>query len=963
MSGCRVWGRLSSAGLWAAGSVWMPAAFAQDVQTTGDRAVELEAVQVLGSRIRRADAVESVPVQTVSSEDIAKSGLRTIGEILQELSVSGSALNTKFNSAGNFGFPPDGGGVGSGSTTVSLRNLGAKRTLVLVDGIRWINESSASGVSASVDLNTIPASAVERIELLTDGASSLYGSDAIAGVVNVVTKRSQEGMTVDAYGGDYKLSGGTTKSASVTFGGKLDKLDMFFDLDYFKQQSISSAEWEQSSYPIPGTGVTFGSSAIPYTRTVFTPPDPSSSYGGLCPIDPASGTSSCDIVANGTAPDGVQSFPSDFHAFSTEDRFNFAPYNLLLTPSERKTIFTQLHYTLTPWATAYVKGLYQNRESVNQAAPEPIFIGPGAGTGGLADTVGVDASNPYNPFGVTLDPATNLALATRRPVEGGPRIFTQDVDTFYVSGGFQGSFGFMDRSYDWDVNAVNGRAKATQTVTGTYNIAHIQRALGPVDECTDPCVPLNFFGGEGSITPEMLDYIQFTENDRSEQNLYLWSANLTGPIIDLPAGPLSFATGYENRRLSGYYTPDSIVTAGETNGVPSSPTSGGYSVDELYLELSVPLLADRFLARSLELSLATRYSDYSTFGNTTNNKYGIRWQMFRDLTLRGTFAEGFRAPSIGELYSSASRFDATLEDPCSNATDPAIIANCTGLGVPTGFEQANTQISVSTGGNSDLDPETSDSISAGFVYSPRWAENLSWSKRIDVTMTYYHIKVEDAIQALDAQTQLDRCVSTLDPVFCGGISRASTGDINGFDNTLLNLGTIKTEGYDASIEWALPSYSFGKLSTALQATYVEKYEAVSDVTGLPEPERVGVEVSDSAIPRVRGLARLNWAYDQWSANWTARYISSLEEDCGDAVDFDVCSDPEEGKNRLGSVTYHDVRAQWALPIRLDTTIAAGVNNLFGKDPPVCLSCSLNGYDASVYDLPGQYAYLQATVHY
>ena len=949
----------------SAGAVPALAQTAPTTTASADDAVQIETVEVIGTRIRKAESEGSAPVQVLSREDIEASGLRSIGDVLAQMSVSGSSLNTKFNSAGNFGFPPDGGGVGSGSGTVALRQLSAKRTLVLVDGLRWVNESSASGVSAAVDINTIPLSVVDHIEVLTDGASALYGSDAIAGVVNIVTKRKQDGIAVDVYGGDYATGDGKTKQANVSFGGSGDRFDYFVDLSYYDQKGISSDVKEQTRYPVPGTGVANGSSAIPNTRTVFFPTDPGQTYGGLCPLD--GGTAVCDIAANGLAPDGLQSFPAGFHAFSTADRFNFAQYNLLLTPSERKAIFAQSSYKLTEHVKFSVKGLYQNRDSVNQAAAEPIFIGPGAGTGGLADTVGVDVSNPYNPFGVTLDPS-NLIFAARRPLEGGPRVFSQNVDTLYLTGGLQGDFSAFGRTYNWDAHYIDSSNRAQQTVTGTYNIAHIQRALGPVANCdgtiaTGNCVPLNFFGGVGSITPEMLNYIQFTENDRSEQTLHSLSANLSGPIVTLPAGDLSFAAGYETRRLHASYAPDSVVTSGETNGVPSLPTSGGYSVDEGYIELSVPLLAEKPGVYLLDFDFASRYSDYDSFGDTTNNKYGLRYQPIRDLTLRGTYAEGFRAPSVGELFGAANRFDATIQDPCSNATDPTTVANCATLGAPAGFEQANTQIGVRTGGNTDLKPETSKSTTAGFVYSPGWASDMPFTKRLDFEVTYYKIKLKDAIQSGDAQTQLERCVATLDPAFCGGISRASTGDINAFDNTLLNIGTIDVKGYDFTFNWGGPVTPFGQFGATLNATFMDEYKTVSKDTGLEEPRKEGVETNDAGIPEWRANLRLNWALAGFTANWTARYIDSLTESCAGANGFDVCDDSVADTNKLGAVVYHDARLSYKLPIKVDATIAAGVNNVFDKDPPVCLSCSLNGYDASLHDIPGSFGYVQASVRY
>ncbi|HEV7490721.1 MAG TPA: TonB-dependent receptor [Rhodanobacteraceae bacterium] len=940
-------------------------AFAQE--RGGEDVQKLQAIEVTGSRIKKADVEGQTPVLTITSKDIEATGLGSIGDVIQRLTVSGSSINTKFNSAGNFGFPPDGGGVGSGSTTISLRNLNAKRTLILVDGLRWVNESSASGVSAAVDLNTIPASIVDRIEILKDGASSLYGSDAIAGVINIITKKKQDGLGLHVYGGDYSVGDGKTYAGDVSLGGSGEKYDFFMDISHYDQHAISSNDWFQSRYPTPGIGGVpdraSWSSGTPFTRVDFSTPG-GIDYGGLCD------GGVCDITANGVAPPGgVQPFPSGYHGFSTADRFNYSPYNLLLTPSKRTAIFAQGDYHLTDSINWYMKGLYNKRDSVNQAAPEPIFLGPGAGTGGLADTVGVDVTNPYNPFGITLDPNDPNMFIGRRPVEGGPRIFKQKVDTDYVATGLTGAFSIGGNNYNWDVNYANSENKAEQTVTGTYNIRHILNALGPVDACVAPCVPLNIFGGPGTITPDMLNYILFTENDRSDQKLELWTANISGDLFKLPAGELTAATGFEHRHLSGFYTPDSIVTAGDSNGVPSTPTRGDYGVDEFYVELNAPLLADMTAVKSLDLSLASRYSDYSTFGSTTNNKIGLRWQVVDDLTLRGTWAEGFRAPSIGELFGSVSRFDDTILDPCSSATGQTA-TNCAALGVPPGFTQRNPQISVQTGGNPNLQPETSDSWTWGAVYSPTFAENSTWSQKTDFELTFYKIKLLDAIQALDAQTQLTRCVATLDPVFCNGITRATSGDINAFNNTLLNLGRIDTRGLDFGANWLSPEMSFGHFGAYWQTTYTSKYVAVANGTGLQEPRTVGIEVTDSGIPRIRSTLALTWGYESWTAGWTMRYLSSLKEDCGAGAGFDVCDSPDDlsggrtnGTHHLGAVTYHDIRASWKVPVQYDFSVAGGINNVFAKDPPVCLSCSLNGYDASTYDLPGRFWYVEASIKF
>lgn len=952
-----------STALLVACSLAAPAAYAQNQsadasQTTEPSTTELQAIEVTGSRIKGADMASQVPVITLSSKDIERTGLTSVGDVLQQLTSSGSALNTKFNSAGNFGFPPDGSGVGSGSATLDLRHLGAKRVLVLVDGIRWVNETSGSGVSAAVDLNTIPASIIDRIEILQDGASALYGSDAIAGVVNIITKRSQKGGAANMYYGNYNnLDGGTTTNADVSFGGKGDRYEFFIDFSHVQQNVISSSAWGQASNAcVPGTGLSNCSSGTPTGRFVFT--------------DPNSGMDQ-DITPNGSFS-GKPAYPADYHDFSTADRFNFSPYNELLTPNKRSAIFAQTRYQLSDKITWYARGLYNTRKSNNQAAPEPIFIGPGAGTGTLADTVGVDVSNPYNPFGFSLDPNSNLNFIGRRPVEGGPRVYSQDVDTTYFATGLEGRFSLGERDFYWDVNYANGDNKGAQTVRGTYNIAHIQRALGPVANCTDSCVPLNIFSGPGGITPEMLQYIQYIEHDTSENKVQLETANLSGGLFDLPAGEFTFATGVEHRNYHGSYEPDAVVVAGESNGVPSLPTSGRYSINEYYLELDAPLLKDLPGIQSLDLSAAGRYSNYSSFGSTTNSKLGLRWQVFDDLTLRSTVAQGFRAPSIGELFGSPARFDATLIDPCSAPiANGGTAANCAALGVPAGYTQPNPQISVRTGGNGNLQPETSRSVTAGAVYSPGWATNQAWASKLDLNVGYYRITIDGAIQALDAQTKLDRCAAAGDPnsEFCQGIHRNSTGTIDGFDNTLLNLGNIETAGWDFGANWRGPESSIGVFSLNWQNTYVSKYVAGSKA-GDVEPRTVGLELTDSAIPRLTSTLDLAWSHGAWDVSTRARYISGLNEDCAGAAGFPICSRPNEvtptrpnGTHHLGATTYQDLRASWKLPLSLDLTITAGINNLWNRQPPICLSCSLNGYDASTYDTPSRFSYVQASVKF
>jgi iron complex outermembrane receptor protein len=945
----------------ALSTVFAPSAFAQSEDVVLDR------IEVTGSRIKQTNAVTQQPVFTLDREQIESTGVTSVGELLQQLTAGGKSLSAKFNSSGNFGYPPDGGGIGAGSAQVDLRHLESKRVLVLVDGIRWVNESSASGVSGSADLNTIPLAIVERIEVLEDGASAIYGSDAIAGVVNIITRQKFDGVELDATYGAYEEDGETT-DGSMTIGGSGERFSAVFGASYSKQKSISSASYGPASVPQPNAGLRAGSSGIPQGRFTFC--DPSRPEGSIGFCDPG-GESWYDVVLDDGTVNPVWN-PADpdggtYHAFTGDDRFNFAPFNLLLTPSERTSLFTSLSYDISDSTRLHVKALYNNRESTNQAAPEPIFVGPFAGTGGIADSIVISADNPFNPFGIDLDPASNFGWVTRRPIEVGPRIFEQDVDTWYVNVGLDGLWN-VGRGLSWDVNYAHSVNKADQTFYNGYNVAKIKLALGDPAICaaTPGCVPLDLFGGQGRpMTAEMIDYIRTTQIDSSEQTLDVFSGNVTGDLFDIGDRAAGFAAGVEHRRYKGEFTPDPLRQTGESQDSFAAPVSADYDVSEVYSEFNAPVLA------TLDLSAAVRYSDYSTFGNETTYKVGFRWQPVEDLVARGTWSTGFRAPNLGELYG-LTQFGATLVDPCG-PTGTVVVDDSDGLnttpletacraqGVPNQFEQANTQITTFTGGNADLAPETSESYTVGFVYSPSWAENLGATERLDFEMTYYNHQIDDAIQARDLQALLDACLAGggNDPAVCSPFTRQASGNLNPPNNFLDNLATIETDGIDLKVNWASEDFNWGRLTAALQTTYVADYEAV-DIDGNVSQRQVGFEVDNGAIPEWQANLQLGWMRGDWGIDWNVRYIDSVVEDCGNAVVVGVpgCETADDF-NTLDSTVYNDVQVSWSNAFNEKLKLSAGVNNLFGEDPPICYTCSLNGYDAGTYDLPGQFWYVRA----
>ncbi len=944
---------------------------------------EPEEIVVTGSRIRQNPVERTAPLQTATAADIDRSGEISVADYLQRLPISGSAINRSNNSSGNLGFPPDGGGIGAGASEIDLRYLGSKRVLVLVDGKRWVRGSSGSGVSGSVDLNTVPTAAIERIEVLQDGASPIYGSDAIAGVVNIITRSDYQGFDVETNQAAFDEGDGYTQDYSVSFGSSSERTRVFMAASYARQNAVFSKDRALSREVIfgapPGVG---GSAGTP--QGFFNFLDPRGDVDGDGEPDQIAITLDGGALNNGVnLPSYDPNNPGggDFHNFGTADRFNFRPFNYLVTPNRRVNLFGKAEYDVSDDIQLRFTAAYTNRKSSNRAAPNPLFLGSDAGSGFYLDNIFIPADHRYNPFGIDLDGRSNLITLGRRPVEAGPRIFDQTVDTWMVSGTLSGEVELVERPLFWDVSLNWGRNNASQQGHNIFNARKLALALGPEANCAavPGCVPFNIFGGQGpdgtgSITPEMLDWVTFTQSDQSEQELNDITANVSGDLFDLPSGAFAFALGFEYRKETGSFIPDATVQAGETADVPAAPTDGETQVREAFLELRAPLLANLPAIQRLELSAAVRSSDYDRIGRDEVFKGGLYWRVVEDLSFRASYAEGFRAPNIGELFNSGSRFDSGINDPCSDyvTTGSALIqANCATLGVPTSFTQINQQISVQTGGNEALRPETSETTNIGFAYSPSWAENAAWVEELTFDVNYYDIKLENAIQALSAQIQLTNCVTTLSPLFCDGIVRGPGGSIIAFANQLTNIGRIETDGFDWTVVLSTPELGFGSLRFQWSNTYLAGYkEFTLGVNGLTATERAGIEVGSPTRGYVRYKSSLSadWLFSSFVTSLTLRYLSELTERCPNALVLaglsQICSDPARLQNQLDSKIYTDLQLSWT-PAVFDQQLqlAVGVNNLLDEDPPPCLSCDLNNYDGTLYPVPGRFFHARAALKF
>jgi iron complex outermembrane receptor protein len=935
-----------------------PPADVQQQPATAAPATPQGEIVVTGSRIRRNPLDLDSPITFVDQQDIAKTGLNSINDVLQRLPSSGGGLNSKFNNSGNLGNPPDGGGVGAGAAEIDLRYLGSRRTLVLVDGLRFVNAASASGVPPSVDLNAIPESMIERVEVLQDGASAIYGSDAIAGVVNIITKRNQKGFVASAQlSGFWEEGDGFTQNYQLSWGnGDSSRLQIVVGGNYVKQKSVRSSDRAISLFPDPyATACSANcSSFTPSGRFIGSAFSALPQIGGL---DFGSAT----LINTPTDTPTL----ANFRGFvSPADRFNFAPFNFLQIPLERYGAFANLKYEVADNVNFTLKGLWNERKSKNQAAPLPFAIGPDAGVTPVLDATTIDATNPFNPFGFTLD-STNMSVIFRRFVEGGPRRFSQKVDTAYGVATLDGNFSMLNHDWYWDINGVYGHNKAKQTFIGNINSAHLRQALGPVDQCVGQpglfggtCTPFNFFGGAGSITGAMFDFVTFDEHDSSKQDFWDFTGNLTGEIVELPGGPLGIAMGVEWRRYSGQFDPDPVVAAGFSSDIPAGPTKGHYNVKEAYAELNAPLIKDVSFVNLLELNAAVRLSDYSTTGSTTTFKGGANWKPFKDLRLRGSYAEGFRAPSIGELFGTISRFDQTIDDPCSTGSaaprnfvnDATVRANCIAQGVPaTGMEQNNAQLAVIVSGNEDLKPETSKSWIFGGVYSPSFLPGFS------VEANHYNIRLKSAIQAVDASVTLNNCVLNNDPASCALVTRSfsGSGQVTQIDGILGNIAAIRTKGIDLNVAYRGPKTSIGRFGLTWNNTFLRNFDLILD-NGL-KISREGTEQGSPSqgFPKWKSIGILDWDMDQFGASLTGRYISKLKE---------VGLDPP---HTLDSRFYTDVQLRWTPTVGFlqQLGFAFGVNNLFKTKAPGCITCDLNNFDPTMYDIPGRYYYARIGVKY
>lgn len=885
----------------------------------------LDRIEVTGSRIRSVDVENSQPVFIMDRAAIEKQGLTSVADVLQRISANGAGLNTNFNNGGD------------GSSTISLRNLGSERTLVLVNGRRWV-----SNTSGSVDLNTIPASIIERVEVLKDGASSVYGSDAIAGVVNLITRGDYEGAEVNAYVGQYGQGDGQRTSFDATVGTSSDRGNLVISVSRVEEDAVSAGDRAISAVPEFGRG-----SATYSSYSANGKINASAAAGGNLALRPGA-------IASGLASDPYYAL-NQYIPYTSDFNYNFAKDNYLATPQKRSALFAQGSYNLSDNITFKMDALYNERRSAQQLAGFPLST--------INTGLSLSGDSYYNPYNAAYGGDGRDVSWTHRLTEAS-RLYDQNTKTSHVYLGLDGFFEFAGRQFNWDAGYAFNKTNEVETQVGDANLLSLEAALGasevrggrvvcvdgPGGDIISGCTPFNPLSPAGGVSQEMLDYILFTAHNTYQYRNESVTANLSGELFELPAGWLSFAAGFEHRKESGYSSPDAFIANGLTSGNSFTATSGEYSLDDAYIEVAIPLLKDLPGAQLLELNAATRYSDYSNFGNTLNSKFGFKWKPLDEVLVRGNWAEGFRAPSITNLYRGDSDTFATYSDPCSAngrfAGNAAVLANCGARGVPAGFvadynsgggvNGGQTIYPFTLGGNPDLTPETATSKTLGVVYSPSWATGLN------ISLDWWSIELENRISSFAANTILDKCYVDNISSYCDLITRDATGLVTGMFIGPINAGFQELEGYDLTVKYRLADTSVGTFGFTLDSTYVTKNRS-RDSTQDDWEALNGKYFESDPYWRLRGNLTTDWTYGDFSASWMIRYRSGLTEDVSEGT--------------LESITYHDLQLSYNLP--WNATVRVGANNIFATDPPVTLDAFANSFDPQ-YDIPGRYMYMQYT---
>lgn len=886
---------------------------------------EIEEVVVTGSRIVRDGFTSMSPIATFDSVDLDKSGVISVDEFLKDVpAFTGFQLGASTNNGGD------------GQKKVDMRGLGFKRTLVLINGRRQIGDVTGDG---AVDLNTVPMAMVKRIDVLKDGASTIYGSDALAGVVNFVLHDDFDGMEFKVQAGE----GANDYNFSFLGGVSGDQGNIMMSLGYSYQDELLQADrdWAQEAlYPQLNE------------QGQFEAAGSGSSHGRRIAL-PGIGNFIVDEETGRARP------------FGSDDVYNYAPVNALLTPFEIWQFASIGSVNVAKDTNAYFETAYNKRTSHQRLAPDASFPVASVSTPNNRMQMNdfVPASNPFNPFGI--NPSNDLGLSdmdvrvNRRFVESGGRVFEQSTDTFRMVAGVEGDAAGL---FNWDVSYTFAE---NENLEETLNYGRFDRwatAVDPVacaEEDTCPGV-LDPFGPYGSITSEQMEYLTAGSlKDLYKARMVMFSANVSGELMELPAGIAHWAAGYENRRETGSFTPDEFMAEGLTSSGAADPMRGGFGVKEVYAEVELPLL------HNLTANASTRYSDYDTSaGTTTNYKIGVDYAPLDDLRVRAGYSTGFRAPNVQELNQRESGGFPIVDSVCefgdrrlaAGDISETIYDNCLAIGADTsdageyGFPWQSLQTTMSSG---DLKPEESTFINAGIVYSPAAIEGLRLS------VDYWDIEIDDVIGTDDINDLLRNCMDSVGlsspscDVFAGG-PYTDYGIWFPSDATTSfgNQGTLSTDGFDfeAAYRGDIGSNVVSGYNLLWSATWQRSY--VRDFPLAGERDLVGTANGFEVFPEWRMNFTAGLFGANWSADWRMRYIDETE----DALRLSAITDDAVAEDIL----YHDLVGTYNWR---DVQFSFGINNATDEEPPRFHSAFNANTEPGMYDVIGRRFFMGTRVRF
>ncbi|WP_375393162.1 TonB-dependent receptor plug domain-containing protein [uncultured Sphingomonas sp.] len=831
--------------------------------TTADAAsAPTRDVVVTGSRIRRPDYETASPIVSLDSNTLQQSGTTNVTDFL----TGYPALIGSSTSAQNSG---DRAGIGAtGLNLLNLRNLGTQRTLVLVDGRRHVGGVPGD---ASVDINTIPEDLIDRIDVLTGGASAIYGADAVTGVVNFVLKHDFEGITGRAQAGISEQGDAGQRLLTVTagknFAGGKGNVAVAYEYGMNDRYSTQDRDYLRGPQAVffqrngAYTANTPGSYLyVPYTDLRYA----DTARNGAVDID---GDGIPEFTGTGAVYDRGQLLPGNAYTVGGSST-SLADYgNDLLPQVERHVVNALAHYDFSPALTLFAEGKFALTRSYSLGQPSFDYY------------LFVPQDNPYIPANVraAIDPALGGVLVTRDNFDLGQRGEYITRKTYRTVVGARGD---LDDATHYEVSYVFGQTDVTNHfVNDQYTdrfyaaIDAVRNAAGQIvcrvdtpggvttDQPYNPtrtvngstfgagqCQPLNIFG-EGVASQAALNFVRAETTEQSYLTQHVVSGSLSGDfrhLFSLPGGELGYSLGAEYRREKSVFTPDALEQQGLTFSNKLSPTAGAYDVKEVFAELDAPLLKDRPFFQLVDLAAAIRYSDYSTIGSTTTYKLDATWAPVRDIRFRGTYSYAVRAPNIGELFGGTSQTFEFFDDPCKTENlslgASTRATNCTALLSAAGLSAAqiaafedprSTNIPGTQSGNADLAAERARTWTAGVVLQPRFLPGLTAS------FDWYDIKLKSAINTVNAQQLAELCVDqpTIANVFCQSITRQQgTGLINGFVVAPQNVAQFQTAGLDANISYHFKLASLGSFNVKIVGGYLNKLSFVGTPGADPTDE-------------------------------------------------------------------------------------------------------------------------------